>query len=455
MDEHLCQNCLKKGHGQKDCTAKPRKKTIILSKFFDTPIEENNMLAEMTQRLEQLALCGPDSQLPVRVRNSMIVASTSHTAHSSALPVAMPQGKRATTVAADGSRDSKGLGWFAKKAVAPSSKISTPSKSKNDDRRESSAWDRAAPPPLPGSTKKVRPPRRASSPSRSNSLSSTQSTPTHSSHPSTSSIGDVEPPSIPTSVPPVRKGKRATSSMTIPNRHSRPPSRTVSYLPTIPADSGISPLLLGKAGKGGEIPRFNFPQNGHKRVRRRKFFGCPLINVCPKDNDGFSVPDALLQLAALLLKHGLEVEGIFRIPGGGAAMAKYRSVLDKGDVIEFCGDIHAVAGTFKLFWRLLPEPLLTFVNYEDLVSAAEAKDAEKVVNIVQSLPAINIKVLHFLLDFLSKVSERSEVNKMTEGNLGVVFAPNLLRPRVETPATIMGHTRPCIAVITMLIAWSR
>lgn len=43
----------------------------------------------------------------------------------------------------------------------------------------------------------------------------------------------------------------------------------------------------------------------------------------------------------------------------------------------------------------------------------------------------------FLGRFLDEVQSHSDVNKMSVQNLATVFGPNILRPQVEDPVTIM------------------
>ncbi|XP_028256192.1 rho GTPase-activating protein 1-like [Parambassis ranga] len=70
-------------------------------------------------------------------------------------------------------------------------------------------------------------------------------------------------------------------------------------------------------------------------------------------------------------------------------------------------DIHLAAVILKIFLRELPEPLLTYQLYNDIVNLASASP-------------------RYLITFLAQVSANSEVNKMTNSNLAVVFGPNLL-----------------------------
>lgn len=67
-----------------------------------------------------------------------------------------------------------------------------------------------------------------------------------------------------------------------------------------------------------------------------------------------------------LLFIGLQTQGLFRIAGSAQRMKFLQLAIDdKGKIESFEGlTVHDVAGTFKLFFRLLPEPLFTFKLYK-------------------------------------------------------------------------------------------
>ena len=58
-----------------------------------------------------------------------------------------------------------------------------------------------------------------------------------------------------------------------------------------------------------------------------------------------------------------------------------------------------------------------------------------------SLPTVS----SLLCRFLDEVQSHSDVNKMSVQNLATVFGPNILRPQIEDPVTIMeGNGGGCM-----------
>lgn len=75
-----------------------------------------------------------------------------------------------------------------------------------------------------------------------------------------------------------------------------------------------------------------------------------------------------------LLETGLEEEGLFRIAGSTSKVKKLKAAFDatlmdlEGLLTEFC-DVHVIANALKCYLRELPEPLLTFVLYNEWMCA--------------------------------------------------------------------------------------
>lgn len=116
-----------------------------------------------------------------------------------------------------------------------------------------------------------------------------------------------------------------------------------------------------------------------------------------------------------------------------------------------------MAGLLKLYVRELPEPLLPFNLYKrftsiDVGSKESSKIIEELKGLVQEIPKNHRKVLVFLLQLLKDVSKYSEENLMTVQNLAVVFGPNILRPREDSPESISyGDSTTVCSVTEFLI----
>lgn len=95
------------------------------------------------------------------------------------------------------------------------------------------------------------------------------------------------------------------------------------------------------------------------------------------------------------------------------------------------GDIHVPAVLLKTFLRELPQPLLTFEAYEQIMDITNVESSLRVTHcrqILQSLPEHNYAVLRYLVAFLHMVSRESIMNKMNSSNLACVFGLNLIWP---------------------------
>ncbi|XP_073884322.1 rho GTPase-activating protein 17 isoform X17 [Macaca fascicularis] len=139
----------------------------------------------------------------------------------------------------------------------------------------------------------------------------------------------------------------------------------------------------------------------------------------------------------LLLETGMKEEGLFRIGAGASKLKKLKAALDcsTSHLDEFYSDPHAVAGALKSYLRELPEPLMTFNLYEEWTQVASVQDQDKKLQDLwrtcQKLPPQNFVNFRYLIKFLAKLAQTSDVNKMTPSNIAIVLGPNLLWAKNE------------------------
>ncbi|XP_057681781.1 rho GTPase-activating protein 17a isoform X2 [Corythoichthys intestinalis] len=139
----------------------------------------------------------------------------------------------------------------------------------------------------------------------------------------------------------------------------------------------------------------------------------------------------------MLLETGMKEEGLFRIAAGASKLKKLKAALDcsTSQLEEFYSDPHAVAGALKSYLRELPEPLMTHQLYDEWTQACSLPDQDKRLQalwiVCDKLPKNNKTNLRYLVKFLAKLAQDSEVNKMTPSNIAIVLGPNLLWAKTE------------------------
>uniref|UniRef100_A0A8C9YMR0 Rho GTPase-activating protein 24 n=1 Tax=Sander lucioperca TaxID=283035 RepID=A0A8C9YMR0_SANLU len=179
-----------------------------------------------------------------------------------------------------------------------------------------------------------------------------------------------------------------------------------------------------------------FGQKLEETVRYERRFGNKLA------------PMLVEQCVDFIRQWGLREEGLFRLPGQANLVKELQDAFDCGEKPSFdCNtDVHTVASLLKLYLRELPEPVIPFHKYDDFLACAKllSKDDEmgmkELRKLVENLPPVNYNLLKYICRFLDEVQSYSGVNKMSVQNLATVFGPNILRPKVEDPVTIMEGT---------------
>ena len=75
----------------------------------------------------------------------------------------------------------------------------------------------------------------------------------------------------------------------------------------------------------------------------------------------------------------------------------------------------------------------------------------RIIEAVDSLPLCHFETLDFIMGHLHRVYQNREVNKMTHTNLGVVFGPTAMRPKVEDPMKMASESGLCNKVLSTMV----
>ncbi|XP_025975948.1 rho GTPase-activating protein 18 isoform X3 [Dromaius novaehollandiae] len=165
-------------------------------------------------------------------------------------------------------------------------------------------------------------------------------------------------------------------------------------------------------------------------------FGVPLSVLLEQDQKkvpGTKTPLIFQKLISQIEESTLETEGLLRIPG---VAARVKSLCQELEAKFYEGTFnwenvkqHDAASLLKLFIRELPQPLLTveyLKAFQDVQNLPTKKQQLQALNLlVLLLPEANRDTLKVLLEFLQRVIEHRDKNKMTLKNVAMVMAPNL------------------------------
>eukprot|EP01099_Mayorella_cantabrigiensis_P001084 TRINITY_DN1446_c0_g1_i2.p1 TRINITY_DN1446_c0_g1~~TRINITY_DN1446_c0_g1_i2.p1 ORF type:complete len:507 (+),score=111.54 TRINITY_DN1446_c0_g1_i2:164-1684(+) len=177
--------------------------------------------------------------------------------------------------------------------------------------------------------------------------------------------------------------------------------------------------------------------------------------------DKVGIPPLVSDCIQFLEEKGLHLEGILRVSGRTEEVRNLRKLYEKGRAkvnLNQVEDPHSVAGLLKLYFRESPKPLLTFELYDEFIACAspnimanEEECKNKLRDLISQLPIENQKTLHKLVLFLNKVAEFKAENKMDIANLAIVFAPSLLRKKVQNANDVFKDEISVRSVVTFII----
>uniref|UniRef100_A0A8C0WB06 Rho-GAP domain-containing protein n=1 Tax=Castor canadensis TaxID=51338 RepID=A0A8C0WB06_CASCN len=177
-----------------------------------------------------------------------------------------------------------------------------------------------------------------------------------------------------------------------------------------------------------------------KRKGATSAFGCDLTEYL--ESSGQDVPYVLKSCAEFIETHGI-VDGIYRLSGVTSNIQRLRQEFGSDQCPDltrevYLQDIHCVGSLCKLYFRELPNPLLTYELYEKFTDAVshcpEEGQLARIQNVIQELPPSHYRTLEYLIRHLAHIASFSSKTNMHARNLALVWAPNLLRSK-EIEAT--------------------
>ncbi|XP_037314948.2 rho GTPase-activating protein 29-like [Pungitius pungitius] len=200
-------------------------------------------------------------------------------------------------------------------------------------------------------------------------------------------------------------------------------------------------------------------QCGHKKLQGRlQLFGIDFAQASKNSMDG--IPFIIKKCTSEIESRALNIKGIYRVNGAKSRVEKLCQAFENGKDLVELSDLspHDISNVLKLYLRQLPEPLILYRYYNDIIGLAkecqrviveEAKKTQstplgekgeasiqlnrvifKIRDLLRQLPTANYKTLRFLIAHLNRVTEQAEENKMTASNLGIIFGPTLVKPRL-------------------------
>ncbi|XP_056677144.1 breakpoint cluster region protein isoform X2 [Monodelphis domestica] len=205
--------------------------------------------------------------------------------------------------------------------------------------------------------------------------------------------------------------------------------------------------------------RFSSREFSLKRMPSRKqtgVFGVQISVVTKRERS--KVPYIVRQCVEEIERRGMEEVGIYRVSGVATDIQALKAAFDVNNkdvsVMMSDMDVNAIAGTLKLYFRELPEPLFTDALYPSFAEGIALSDPVAkescMLNLLLSLPEPSLLTFLFLLDHLKRVAEKETLNKMSLHNLATVFGPTLLRPSDKESKVLPTPSQP----ISMADSWS-
>jgi len=220
----------------------------------------------------------------------------------------------------------------------------------------------------------------------------------------------------------------------------------------------LEKMIVRGAKPGGlKEPTLDEIRHAMKLPLKKSMFGATLEEVMDLQKDSHPthhLPWVLTLLADKIIEfNGLEMEGIFRVPGDIDEVNALKVALDSGDHVKNFGtqDPSVCASLLKEWLRDLYDPIIPESLYNQCIEYCD--HPQWTPNVIKDLPDIHRLVVTYIIRFLQRFAEKENVpkTKMTQDNLAMVFAPNLLRCPSDDPQIIYENTLKQMTFVKTLI----
>lgn len=237
-------------------------------------------------------------------------------------------------------------------------------------------------------------------------------------------------------------------------------------------DAALPPSPKSKTWKGRVAKQFRriqagagSPNSPNQPYPPGTNIGVPLQHCISSTFSEF-VPLIVELCTNVVESKGLEIIGIYRVPGNTAAVSSLTEAVNKGldpSVLESdprWSDVNVISSLLKSFFRRLPDSLLTTELYPLFIQADKIEDPTgritAIKKLVHELPEHHFQTLKYIMQHLKRVVDYSQVNKMEARNLAIVFGPTLVRAgddNMVTMVTDMSHQCRIVEFLILNVDW--
>ncbi|EXJ54437.1 hypothetical protein A1O7_09776 [Cladophialophora yegresii CBS 114405] len=165
------------------------------------------------------------------------------------------------------------------------------------------------------------------------------------------------------------------------------------------------------------------------------------------------VPIVVAKCGVFLKEKATDIEGIFRLSGSAKRIKELQTIFDSpdryGKGLDWTGyTVHDAANILRRYLNQLPEPIVPLEFYERFRAPLRSATSTTGTNggtqtrdmsyddhniavaayqkLITELPPLNRQLLLYLLDLLAVFASKSDLNRMTAGNLAAIFQPGIL-----------------------------
>ncbi|GFS02099.1 rho GTPase-activating protein 21 [Elysia marginata] len=257
---------------------------------------------------------------------------------------------------------------------------------------------------------------------------------------------------------------RKLSALSLKAKLSSSPSMRRKKSSVIEKDESIKKTWMGRISMMKSLKKHSDDSNSISLSEPdgdvdKMQFGVHLEDCFPSPHNQY-VPLIVELCTRIVEARGLEVIGVYRVPGNSAAINALTEEFNRGiDAVNIDNekllDINVISSLLKSFFRKLEDPLVPAEYYESFIEANrhpdESKRKLKIKRLLHLLPPHHHETFRHMAEHLNKVASYGNMNKMDAKNLAIMFGPTLVRKKEDDTVSLVTDMSDQCRIVESII----
>ena len=189
-----------------------------------------------------------------------------------------------------------------------------------------------------------------------------------------------------------------------------------------------------------------------KHCKTYGIFGYPLCYTKDK-----TLPLPILRTIEYLRNNkGYVTEGVFRTNIDKEAVCEFKDRFNNGEDVKDFGSISAATSVLKEYLRMLPDPIIPYLQYDEFVEIGQSDEnqrIEMITELINKLEPINKEILWYITSMCNLIYLCNDSSMMDMNNLGICLGMTICHCVAEESTKDAQNSQEIISAYSSIIKY--